>query len=790
MAPLTVDPGALDRAGTDVVSAGESLGWTVMTLTMALLGCAGMAGDDPAGARLGHGYDGSAAKLMEAMATTRDALCSLGTGVRMSAHNYSLAEARADVGGQSNPLPAPTPIERLLVGAPPSSVGPGDDAPPGWGWVSPLIGMIWPTADSAKLRTAAAAWTATGTKFALTEIEGTGRAIGAVRAQQIPEGAAIDAAFSDAYDSTTNIVAQCQTIAAQLASYAAKVDKVHAAILDLLARICDPLTGIKEVWDILTDEDEDEIKKIADDIRTVVDNFTAEVDALRAQIAAVLEQATAVITSMGDHAVKQWDQFSRAVDPVLTQLGQFGKGFGEEAFGLAKGLWEVSQVRAVTDPVGWLNSMGEMTKGIAPLVGGSGEHGPDVGQAWQQLGKELTHWDDWKSHPFEALGKTGFDLATMALPGGPVTKLGKIGTGARDALEGLDAAKGLDAVEGLRKPPTLEPLTPPRVEPPKFAPPGPEPAPRAVPRESAPQTKPAPTPAGTPAPHSPTESKTPVAREPGAGHTPSPANAPASKDAPAAPAAQHPGSAPIAPTNEPTPLHPQPTEPASARAPALPRDHSGQPAPGAAHPRHPAPGPSAPHAPAAHSVPAESVPLRSHHGEPSPHGGETGGPSQHGALQSPESTLNYPDYSENEPRTTISGHGAYYAIDGHIIVPRGTTITIYAEHGSSITDELGNLIESGGDTSRVYSRTFHPGEKVPNYTIYPPDGLNVMGAPRIVATPTRLTELIEADMGDVHLAICPFDEANPTGLIYDVGGVYDESTGIFAPYEGIDMDDG
>jgi hypothetical protein len=45
-------------------------------------------------------------------------------------------------------------------------------------------------------------------------------------------------------------------------------------------------------------------------------------------------------------------------------------------------------------------------------------------------------------------------------------------------------------------------------------------------------------------------------------------------------------------------------------------------------------------------------------------------------------------------------------------------------------------------------------------------------------------------MGDVHLAICPFDEANPTGLIYDIGGIYDESTGIFAPYEGIDSDDG
>jgi hypothetical protein len=779
MAPLTVDPAALDRAGTDVVSAGESLGWTVMSLTVALLGCAGMAGDDPAGARLGHSYDDSAAKLMEAMATTRNGLCSLGTGVRMSAHNYSLAEARSDVGGRGSPLAAPVPIEPLMVGAPLSSVGPGDDAPLGWGWVSPIIGMIWPTADSAKLRIAAAAWTETAMKFALTETEGMGRAIGAVRAQQIPEGAAIAAAFSDANDSTSNVVQQCQTIAAQLAGYAAKVDKVHAAILDLLARICDPLTGIKEVWDILTDEDEDEIRKIAADIRTVVDNFAAEVDALRAQIAAVLEQATAVVTSMGEHAVKQWDQFAGAVDPVLAQLGQFGKGVGEEAVGLAKGLWEVSQVRAVTDPAGWFTSMGEMSKGIAPLVGGSGEHGPTIGQAWQQLGKELTHWDDWKSHPFEALGKTGFDLATMALPGGPVAKLGKVGTGARDALDGLDAVKGIDAVEGvggLRKPPMLEPLTPP-VEPPKVAPPGPEPAPRALPRESAPQTRPVPAPAGTPAPHGPTESKTAVARQPGADHTSSPATTSEPNDAPGAPAAQHPG--------------PAPTEPVSARAPAWPGERSGQPVPDAEHPPHAALGTSPADARAAHSthsMPGESPPLRSHHGEP--HGGETGAPSHHEASQPPESTPNYPDHPENEPRTTISGHGAYYAIDGYIIVPHGTTITIYAEHGSSITDELGNLIESGGDTSRVYARTFHPGEKMPNYTIYPPDGLNIVGAPRIVATPTRLTELIEADMGDVHLAICPFDEANPTGLIYDVGGVYDESTGIFAPYEGIDMDDG
>ena len=701
MTPLTVDPGALDRAGADMLSAGENLGWVVSTLTMALSGCAGMAGDDPAGARLGRSYDGLASRLLEAMVVTRNGLCNLGAGVRMSAHNYSLAEAKSDVGGQSNSLPAPPSIEPLVVGSPPSSVGAVDGAPAGWGWVAPFIGMIWPTADSAKLRAAAAAWTAAGTKFALTEFQGTAGAMEAVRAQQIPEGAAIDAAFSDAYTSTTSIVQQCQTIAARLTSYAAEVDKVHAAILDLLARICDPLTGIKEVWDVLTDEDEDEIRKIADDIRTVVDNFAAEVDALRAQMAAALEQATTAITAMGDYAAKHWDPFSHALGRALNQLGQRYEGIGEEAGAMVKGLWEVSQLRAVTDPEGWFNSLGEMSKGIAPLLGAGGQHGPAVSQAWQQLGKELTHWDEWKTNPGEALGKSEFDLATMFLPGGPVSKLDRMGTAGRDAVNGLS--------KGLEKPPTLEPLRAPHVEPPKASPPKPEPTTGTLQREPVPSTKPGPAPAGAAAPHGPTESRTPVARDPGANQPP-------------------------------------------------------------------------------HSAAPQATPAGGNPAEPSLRNGDPGDPRHHGALQSPPNwTVEYP---EAEPRTTISGHGAYYLIDGHMTVPRGTTITLYAEHGSSITDDLGNLIESGGDTSGVYSRTFHPGERIPNYTIYPPDGLNIVGTPLTVTEPTCLSDLIDEEMGRVHLAICPYDETCPTGWVYDVTGIYDESKGIFIPYGGIDINDG
>jgi hypothetical protein len=77
---------ALEGAGAVVVTAAEGLASVISTLTAALSGCAGMAGDDPAGAALGHGYDSSASKLIEAMVTTRNRLCGLGIGVRMSVH--------------------------------------------------------------------------------------------------------------------------------------------------------------------------------------------------------------------------------------------------------------------------------------------------------------------------------------------------------------------------------------------------------------------------------------------------------------------------------------------------------------------------------------------------------------------------------------------------------------------------------------------------------------------------------------------------------------------------------
>lgn len=331
--------------------------------------------------------------------------------------------------------------------------------------------MIWPNGDSTKLRAAAVAWRSAGTQFALTEIQSTAGPMGVIRAQQLPEAGLIESAFADAYASTTAVVGQCHQLAAQLDAYAARIDAVHAAVLDLLARICDPLTGIKEVWEFLTDQDEDEIQRIAHDIAVVVDQFSGEVDALAAEITAVVSHAEAVITAMADHAGKQWDRFlhSNPVGVVIDGTGQQLKGFGEEAFGMAKDSWDLGPLRASIDPFGWYRSWEEMLTGMAPLAGLGGENAPGVVESWKQFGKSLIHWDEWTTNPNEALGKTVFDAATLALPGGPLSKLGSKG---RDILAG---------VRGLKE--RLEPTTP-HLEPPATPPrPGPQP-PRIEPPES------------------------------------------------------------------------------------------------------------------------------------------------------------------------------------------------------------------------------------------------------------------------------------------------------------------
>ena len=438
---LAVDPQTLDGAGAAVVSTGADIGSTLSRLTATLSGSAGMCGDDPVGAAMGRSYDRAAQSLLAAMTAARNGLTNIGDGVRVSAYNYSRANASSDVSGRSAPLPVPTGSGRLTAGTLPSAVGSGDDAPAGWGWVHKYIGMIWPNGDPATLRTAAAAWTAAGTALLNTELA-VAAPMGIVGEQQIPEADAMGRAFGDSVRGAGQVLASCAQLSTSLNGYATHVETTQAAIIDLLARICDPMTGIKLIWDFLTSEDEDEIAAIAADIKTVVANFEAETSALAAQLAPVIAEAATTVTEMGRWADREWRHFleDTVAGQELNGVGQTVKGFGGQAVDLLKDSWKYSPQRATVDPDGSLRDYQALVEGMAPLVGLGGDDAPGVGESWLKVGKETVHWDLWEKNPGEALGRSLFDAATFFVPGGGLTKLGKVGTGTAHAAEDAAAA--------------------------------------------------------------------------------------------------------------------------------------------------------------------------------------------------------------------------------------------------------------------------------------------------------------------------------------------------------------
>ncbi|MCI4676803.1 glycohydrolase toxin TNT-related protein [Candidatus Mycolicibacterium alkanivorans] len=375
------------------------------------------------------------------MAAARNGLVNLGEGVRVSAHNYSLGEAQSDVSGRAHPLPVPAASGPISASPPPSAVGAGDAAPAGFGWVAKYIGMIWPNGDSGRLRAAGAAWTAAGTQLVVTETA-AGAPLGIIGGQQIPEAEAMGQAFAASIDGAVQIMNQCTTMAAQLTAYAAKIDAVKGAIIDLLSRICDPMTGFKQVWDVLTGEDEDEIKQIANDIETVVDNFKAETAALALEMSAAMAAAETVATAMGEYAAKEWNQFLHGTDvgQVVDQDLRFVNGVVGQAGDLLKDNWKYGPFRAMTQPDRWFEDWENTVTGMAPLVGLGGGGAPGVGESWKQVGKEVSHWDLWSKDPAEAAGRTAFDVGTLFAPGGGVGAAGKATHGAAEAAEAAGRA--------------------------------------------------------------------------------------------------------------------------------------------------------------------------------------------------------------------------------------------------------------------------------------------------------------------------------------------------------------
>ncbi|MFG2981084.1 putative T7SS-secreted protein [Streptomyces sp. NPDC048258] len=108
--------------------------------------------------------------------------------------------------------------------------------------------------------------------------------------------------------------------------------------------------------------------------------------------------------------------------------------------------------------------------------------------------------------------------------------------------------------------------------------------------------------------------------------------------------------------------------------------------------------------------------------------------------------------------TVLAGHGYIEREAGEIVVPKGTTISFYVPHGDRIPGMSGVAVE-GGTYPGGAVETFREGDRIPNYTLAPPEatgvnGFSVYENSTTVSRRTMLSELLGENMGNVHWAAC------------------------------------
>jgi hypothetical protein len=211
-------------------------------LVAALSRTAGMAGDDSTATAFARDYDGAAREAIAGLADVVTAFAALGRLTETSLANHAAAEARSILPGavvddSCLDLPA-SAYAAVLPATPPSSLG-GD--PPALtaqeAWILDRIeGFVWPDADTARLRDAAALWRRTADR--LDTLADTCRIAGhALATQRSPEIPLALAAVDDLAATIRGLAGSCAALGDHCTAHADAVEAAHAQLRALLAEI-------------------------------------------------------------------------------------------------------------------------------------------------------------------------------------------------------------------------------------------------------------------------------------------------------------------------------------------------------------------------------------------------------------------------------------------------------------------------------------------------------------------------------------------------------------------------
>ncbi|MDI3315987.1 MAG: glycohydrolase toxin TNT-related protein [Mycobacterium sp.] len=674
MAPLAVDPAALDGAGAAVVAVGEGLVAAVGALTG---GFGANTGQDAAGEVFGLQYQDAAESVLTAAAAAVNACRGTGFKVQVSASNYSRAEAASTLGGGAQVLVTPTAPGEFAAPGAPWTLGPGVPPPPLWALVQAFVGDVWPDGNPAQMHAAAACWrTFAGALHGVKDaLAGPNSVVGA---QRIPEGELIGRALATLGTDIAGIGAQCDRLAKGLDDFAQDVARTQDAIRDLLHRLGSVSGLVHELVEVVTGHGLEEVKKIAEDIKAVLGNLMRQAQARQQLLREGMQVLDGLVRGLQIYVRAEITHFvgEEVGNPLATVFDTYtnvGEGVLKGAAGMGESLQQLDPARFAYDPKGAAAAWEGLAKGVAEtLAVGDPAFAPLLDaldpQARTTLARGLLHAEEWRAdRPGLGAGENLFDIAMLGIPGlgeagaaGEAAEAadaaGTVGRGGRALGEAGDLGRVSGAWGDIGK--TSDALTRdlqnvggnlPKSDPPAggrpvgLPPPGPgEPPVRpGPPVESAPTPKAEPVrppesaPAPAPAPGQPEIPVGPHERAP-IDERPGPTAPGGMQEPTPVPAGEHSAPAPAAPAEQLPPSGAQ--FGATPRVAASPDGHPGQPTPGSAHPPQPAPMsplhkpipdsyPDRAHEP---TLPNDSVPPGSGDGGPHRlHPGDSASPADH-----------------------------------------------------------------------------------------------------------------------------------------------------------------
>ena len=248
---IAVDSGGYVSAVDEFYQANHGVVDTVEKLSGTLGSSGSMAGDDAGGQAWAEQYDAAAGPLLQAGCQVGEALAQLANLTNASLSNHEGADYASRVhgpqlGGSTPDDPNPDHwSETLLAADPPSAYGGTGDQPGWWHWIAGHVGgLLWPDADTGRLRATGDAWRTAGQQIDLysAHVESASGQIGLQKSPEVPHAVAVCRTLQSHMSELSSAYV---SIGQACSDYAEQVDEHHKEIEDELRSFIEWTIGIE-----------------------------------------------------------------------------------------------------------------------------------------------------------------------------------------------------------------------------------------------------------------------------------------------------------------------------------------------------------------------------------------------------------------------------------------------------------------------------------------------------------------------------------------------------------------